>query len=93
MLIRDYVAAAANAFGVGTMEIYRPDRSRRSAHPRFAAMYMAYKAGFSFSQIGIGIRRDHSTVIHGERRAIELARGDEDYALRLSAAMQEVGLA
>ncbi len=93
MLIRDCIEAASRAFNVSTMDIARQDRSLRAARPRFAAMYMARQWGFSFPRIGQAMRRDHTTVISGARRAIDLARGDEDYALRLSAAMREVGLA
>ncbi len=92
MLIRDCIEAASRAFNVSTMDIARQDRSLRTAHPRFAAMYMARRWGFTFPRIGQVMGRDHSTVMHGARRACQLATGDEDYALKLTAAMQEVGL-
>ncbi len=93
MLIHDCIFAASRAFNVSPTELSRHDRSFRASHPRFAAMYMARLWGFSFPRIGQAMGRDHTTVMSGERRAIELARADEDYAMKLTAAMQEVGLA
>ncbi len=92
MLIRDCIQAASRAFNVGSPEMARRDQSHRVAHARFAAMYLARRWGFTFPRIGQVMGRDHSTVMHGARRACQLAAGDEDYALKLTAAMQEVGL-
>ena len=92
MLIRDCIEATSRAFNIGTMDLARRDQSHPVAHARFAAMYLARRAGFTFPRIGRAMGYDHSTVVHGARRAVELAAADEEYALSLTAAALEVGL-
>ena len=92
MMIRDCIKAASLAFCVPVADILRRDRSHRASHPRFAAMKIASDAGFPARRIGRIMKRDHTTVLHGRRRAVEVARADEDFALKLKAALFDVGL-
>lgn len=59
-------------------ELRADRRSRSVAYPRFAAMWAARElTEYSLPQIGRALGgRDHTTIIHGLRRADELRRTD-----------------
>lgn len=55
--------------------------------PRFAFMYLSYyMTKNSTPIIGKFLGRDHTTILHGLRRAIELKRTDEEFAHNLEKA-------
>lgn len=58
----------AKEFGVTVEELRGPDRRKRIAHIRHAAMYACVvETKLSYPQIGAAFNRDHSTVINAVR--------------------------
>ena len=80
--------AAIEAFGVDRNHFYSRRKSNEYCHARFAAMWLAVtKTYCSFPQIGRAIGgRDHTTVMHGVKRAEALYDTDEQFGDRLQSA-------
>lgn len=57
--------------GISTERLKSPRRHRDVARARFLFMYRAHMAGFTTTQIGTFLSRDHSTVVHGIQRMKE----------------------
>jgi hypothetical protein len=75
--IDEILALAAEITGVSIEDFRSPMRVRRMAWPRHFAMFLLHKARRDLSTTQIGRvfgKRDHSTVMHGLRKARE--RGD-----------------
>jgi chromosomal replication initiator protein len=73
--IATIVMAVARETGIPRREIVSDNRSFPVAHARQEAMRRAYATGkFSLPQIGKFFGRDHTTVLHGIRRATERAK-------------------
>ena len=76
---------AAKAFGVTRAMLTGPCRTKISARARFAVMRVAGSEwGWSQSQIGRVLNRDHTTVLSGLRRAHDLTRLDPDFAASMA---------
>lgn len=73
-LIRGLVADAARLHGVPVAEIMGHNNAPRVSRARQAVMAEAHLRGLSTTRIGAVLRRDHSTVLYGIKRALE--RGD-----------------
>lgn len=72
-------------------DIVGPAKYREASYTRFAIIRVAKDSGRTFTQIGRALGRDHTTILAGYRRALELERTDADVAelirlLRLEAA-------
>ena len=72
------IDAVSEVFGVSVREIMSPSRERRLARTRFAIYYLAWlNTRHSFPSVGRYMGRDHTTIMHGRTRAIELIRKDD----------------
>ena len=72
---------AGVAFGVTCEELRGGNRAKRFAYPRFAVMSALLSAGWSTPRIGVLLGgRDHTTVMHGIKRAKVLRDTDPDFA-------------
>lgn len=72
------VREIADREGLGVREILGPSRCRRVAFARFEVWWRLRNSNGpervpSYPMIGRWFRRDHTTVIHGVRRYIQLA--------------------
>ena len=70
-------------------------RTQHVAEARQIAMYVLRRARPELSLVAIGSllgRRDHTTVIYGIQRVEERAKAEPNFALRLVAALQAVGV-
>lgn len=91
-LIHRLAERAAELTGISYADLMGESRCQLVAWTRFAVMQVARENGKSTAQIGKVLgRRDHSTIITGSRRALEIAADDPDYArlvdlLRIEAA-------
>ena len=85
VFVADIIAAAARVFGTTARCIKSDDRSARLTAPRYVVCYLAREmAGRSYPLIGRALGgRDHSTIIHGYRRCIEMMARDERYAAKV----------
>jgi len=71
------IIAASEAFGVSPADIIGPSRRQAHAVPRFAAVWVSRKRGYSLPQIGHRLgKRDHTTILSAERRAEKLRATD-----------------
>lgn len=86
--IRSLVMRAAEITGYPPATIVSPIRSGSVVLVRFAVIRTARRAGYSSPQIGKVINRDHSSIIHGEKRAEGLMQTCPSFAT-LCASLEE----
>ena len=68
----DVLQAVSEHFGVEEKELLGRKRSRQVSVPRQVAMYLMRKdADISLEEIGKELNRDHTTVLHGNRKIEE----------------------
>lgn len=82
--ISKIVEVAAAEFGVRPRDITGPSRHPVFTRPRMAAYLIAREAGYSTPRIAKLFFRDHSGVISGSSRAIEIMAKDEKYAASIA---------
>lgn len=82
--------AVIKAWKIGPEELMSRSRQRRIAYPRFACFQFLASLGWSTPQIGKVFGRDHTTVMHGLKRAEWLQRRDPDWRARYAAALAEL---
>lgn len=76
--------AVCEVFGVCKADLISPLRAGFIIRPRFALMYLGYYlTHHSTTTVGKFLERDHTTIIHGLRRAIALKRSDKDFESKL----------
>lgn len=81
--------AAADYFGVPFDGLFSPTREGQICLARYAIMYvMREREGQSTPQIGRRLQRDHSTVVHGMKRARDLLARDPDFAAFVNAQLR-----
>lgn len=83
--------AVADAYNVTIYALLSPLQNRDVAYPRFAAMALIRKLGWSTAQIGKAFRRDHTTAMHALNRADWLLANDPEWADRYHAAERALG--
>lgn len=86
------IRRTAAAFGLTVEQLRSPHRFRKFTEPRFAAYWLLRKhltvggRQRSFPEIGRLLGgKDHSSVMHGIARAIDIAERDPVYAAKLRA--------
>ena len=57
-------------YGFPKSDILSTQRSKALIKPRFILYAVLHKIGFSYSEIGYSLGKDHTTVIHGVKRAL-----------------------
>ena len=74
----DVLAAVARASGFGAPDLLGPGQARDLARVRQLVMYLLRGrcAGASLPAIACFLKRDHTTVLYGCRRAQALLQGD-----------------
>lgn len=83
------IEAVCEVFGVTREELFCHARPPRLAHPRFAMYYLGWlNTKRSLSSIGRFMERDHTTILYGRDKCIELKRSNEEYADKLEAAKE-----
>ena len=75
----DYIVQiVADQYGIDPSDIKSKKRSQDIALPRQIVMYLCNKCiGMSSSEIGRYLERDHSTVIHGIDKMVELITNEK----------------
>lgn len=76
---REFIAKCCELFDVHPRDLMGPARFHFVTYPRFAAYKALKMRGWSYSHIGRFMGRDHSTVIHGVRRADYIASRDAHF--------------
>ncbi len=78
VLVRDVIEATAACIHASPGDVLGHDRSFRLVRPRQIAMLVARRlTGQSLIEVSQRMRRDHSTIIHGERRISRLLDGGD----------------
>ena len=90
--VRRILTVVAKHWGVGVPSLVGPSRMRPLVYPRFAAMKLiSERMNLSLTPIGIALgKRDHTTIMHGIRRADFLHENDIDWRQRYDAAEAEL---
>lgn len=71
---------AAGLFRVTRDALVSRRRTDKLARARWALMLVYYEMGWSYSRIALAVNRaDHTTAIHGVKRAVELCNTDASY--------------
>ena len=81
--MNDRVIAGAWLFGVCPTLVMGRNRSRRICRARYAIFAALRQQGMSYAKIGALTGRDHSTVIHGIKRAKKMTESDPVFARKL----------
>lgn len=76
---------AASLVGIDPKDVWRQTHQREYAWTRFAIMSEARRRGITYSRIARELRMDHTSIIHGVRRADEIAAVDTDMCDLLAA--------
>lgn len=79
VLSSDIIAAGAKAFLIPTEDIMKDRRNRRIVAARHAIFKAFSMRGSSYGQIGRWMARDHTSVMHGVKRAEERMAQDKRY--------------
>jgi chromosomal replication initiation ATPase DnaA len=78
--VRDLVYLVARETGVSSQLIMSGSRVLEHALARFVVIWVARESrAVNYSRIGRVLGRDHSTIMHGEQRAIELRKINPDF--------------
>jgi len=73
--MRDIEAGVAARYKISIATLHGPQRTRSIAYPRMVAMYlMREMTANSLPRIGRYFGRDHTTVLHAERRIAEFVK-------------------
>ena len=96
IMVREIVAATAAVAQLGVADLIGRERPQHITRPRHRAMFLARRLRPDLSYPGIGLiigGRDHTTVLHGERRVeARLAQGDNQERDALCATLIRLGL-
>jgi len=85
-ILSNLVEAAAEAFGVTAYQLYSARRHKPVCRARFACYWLAaVRHNLSLHQIGKPMRKDHTSVLHGIRRARDLYEHDADWRAKYDA--------
>ena len=80
--------AAARACGLSYDDVMRRCRKAELVEARHAAMLAMHRHGFTYPQIADACHlTDHTTVVHGVRKAANLERDDPGFAVVVSIAV------
>lgn len=82
------MSAAAVSFGTTVEELKSKSRSTHVSLARQAAYLIGRERGYSTPYIGLQINKDHTTVLHGVRRARTLITEDKGFRARLEFALK-----
>lgn len=85
------LAAVCDAFDVAPADLLSNCRKRVCAYPRFALyLLLSEYLPWSLPMIGRKCNRDHTSVIHGMRRARDLLAIDEDFRTKYATAKNHI---
>lgn len=79
VLSSDLIAAGAKAFRITYDDIIQDRRSRHIVSARHALFKAMHLRGASYGQIGRWMKRDHTSVMHGVKRAEERMAENKSY--------------
>lgn len=92
MNTREFLTRAADICGVSLVSLTSPMRGLPGVRARFATALALREAGLTLSQIGrILGGRDHSTILHAIRQAVQLRERDPEFAALCTALQVEIG--
>lgn len=79
--MRDIETGVATRYGISVKTLHGPLRTRAIAYPRMVAMYlMREMTANSLPQIGRYFGKDHTTVLHAERKIAEFVKYSPEFA-------------
>lgn len=82
---RALVLAAADLFGIRVAQVTGECREAINCEARFAVMLVLRRRGWSFPRIARAVgRSDHTTAMHGVRRAEQLERREPGFCLAVT---------
>lgn len=89
--LQEVIRAGLRVSGIKEEVLLSGDRTRRVLHLRYAIIYIARtKGNVSYVAIGKALRRNHSTIINGWKRARKLYAKNQDFRELVEAIMAEM---
>jgi len=83
---KQIIDAVREAWGVSDFDLFSVGRSKELSYARFACYWLlAERLGYSRNKIGRTMKRDHSSVVSGIRRAREFYEHDADWRAKFDA--------
>lgn len=83
------IEAVSKVYDVSRDELMCKSRLRRLAYPRFALYYLGWlHTKRSVANIGRFMGRDHTTIMYGRDKCIELKNSDPEFAAKLEEAKE-----
>lgn len=68
IVIASMVVRSAQIFGMAVSDVTGNCRNTANTEARFAVIVAGHHLGFSWSEIGRALNRDHTTIMHGYKR-------------------------
>jgi hypothetical protein len=91
--LRDIETAVCSYFGIKRASLSSRNKCRAIAWPRFIVIHLArQRTKLSTTQLGNVFHRDHTSILHAERRAKELFQTHEKFRRDVEAIESLVGL-
>ncbi len=89
--LNELIQAGIRATGISEEVLLSGDRTRRVLHLRYAIIYIAREKGnLPYTAIGRALRRNHSTIINGWKRARRLYARNQDFRELVEAILAEM---
>ncbi len=89
--LEEVIQAGIRITGIGEEVLLSGDRTRRVLHLRYAIIYIAREKGnLPYTVIGKALRRNHSTIINGWKRARKLYAKNQEFRELVETIMAEV---
>lgn len=79
-----------DTFGTSAPVLVSQDRHISIVKARFGAMWVLRQLGLSYPEIGRVLERDHTSVMHGVKKAMNLIVKDVEYERLLNWVLEEV---
>ena len=90
MNIREATSVVSAMFRVPVPVLMGAAQDITTSRARFALYWFGReRLGYSYGRIGKALSRDHTTVIHGYRRALELRASDPEFLGKTDSLMEE----
>lgn len=83
MLKEDLILACAELFNIHPRDLTGDYRYQFIVRARYALFLALRRRGWSYPRIGKLLKRDHSSVIHGVKRALYYSERDPEYAAKV----------
>lgn len=80
IVIASMVVRSAQMFGMAVSDLTGRSRMREYTEARYAVIVAGHHLGFSWSEIGRALNRDHTTIMDGYKRGSALCKSQYGFS-------------